>query len=159
MKLNLPLFVSTVVAVTMLSQSALANDRFTYSANGAEVTDSSTGLTWRRCSEGQQFTNDRCAGKAIEYNYKGALAHAKSRASRETAWRVPTIDELGTLVVKSAKPAAIDNAVFPDTLANRYWSSSPHETDATQAMIVLFKDGHGFKYHRSNKAHVRLVRD
>jgi hypothetical protein len=159
MKLNLLSFVNTVFALILLSQSAFANDRFTFSADGAEVKDTSTGLTWQRCSEGQQLSNDRCTGKAIEYNYKGALTHAKSRISREAAWRVPSIDELGTLVVKSGRPTAIDTNVFPDTVANRYWSSSPHDTDATQAMVVLFKDGHVFKYHRNNKAHVRLVRD
>lgn len=146
-------------AIALLSQPAHAQDRFTYSANGAEVTDTSTGLTWRRCSEGQQFSYDRCEGKATEHSFKGALAHAKSRATRQSAWRVPSIEELGTLVEKSARPAAIDGSAFPDTLANRYWSSSPHETEATQAMIVLFKDGHVFKYHRNNKAHVRLVRN
>jgi Protein of unknown function (DUF1566) len=159
MKINLVTFVNAGIVLILISHSALANDRFTYSANGAEVTDSSTGMTWLRCSEGQQFSNDRCVGKATEYNYKAALAHAKSRVSREAAWRVPSIDELGTLVVKSGRPAAIDTNAFPDTVANRYWSSSPHDTDATQAMIVLFKDGHVFKYHRNNKAHVRLVRD
>lgn len=143
----------------LMGHSALANDRFTYSANGAEVTDASSGLTWRRCSEGQVFRDDHCVGKANEHNFKGALAHAKSRATRQAAWRVPSIDELGALVVKLGRPAAIDSNAFPDTVANRYWSSSAHDTDATQAMIVLFKDGHVFKYHRNNKAHVRLVRD
>jgi Protein of unknown function (DUF1566) len=159
MKLNLLPFVNAGIALILISHSALANDRFTYSANGAEVTDTSTGLTWRRCSEGQIWSSERCAGKATEHNYKGALAHAKSSVTREAAWRVPNLEELGTLVVKSGRPAAIDTNAFPDTVANRYWSSSPHETDATQAMIVLFKDGHVFKYHRNNKAHVRLVRD
>jgi Protein of unknown function (DUF1566) len=150
---------SICAVVLLICQSAIANDRFTFSANGAEVTDVSTGLTWRRCSEGQVLSNERCVGKATEHNFKGALAHAKSRATRQSAWRVPSIEELGTLVEKSARPAAIDGSAFPDTLANRYWSSSPHETEATQAMMVLFKDGHVFKYHRNNKAHVRLVRN
>jgi Protein of unknown function (DUF1566) len=144
---------------TLFGQSALANVRFTYGANGTEVTDTSTGLTWRRCSEGQQFSNDRCIGKATEHNFKGALAHAKRRATRQSAWRVPSIEELGTLVEKSAQPTAIAVSAFPDTVANRYWSSTPHETEATQAMIVLFKDGHVFKYHRNNKAYLRLVRN
>lgn len=158
MQLNKILLTNVFIAL-FICQSALANDRFTYSADGAEVTDVSTGLTWRRCSEGQQFSNDRCVGKATEHNFKGALAHTKSRATQQAAWRVPNIEELGTLVEKSARPAAIDASAFPDTVANRYWSSSPHDTDATQAMIVLFKDGHVFKYHRNNKAYLRLVRD
>ena len=159
MKCNLRGLISIAFILTAFSQPALANDRFTFSGNGAEVTDTSTGLTWRRCSEGQIWSSDRCVGKATEHNYKGALAHAKSRATRQAAWRVPSIDELGTLVIASARPTAIDTNAFPDTVANRYWSSSPHDTDATQAMIVLFKDGHVFKYHRNNKAYLRLVRN
>jgi Protein of unknown function (DUF1566) len=148
-----------VVIALFIAQSAHANDRFTFSANGAEVTDTSTGLIWQRCSVGQQFSSDRCMGKATEHNFKGAQAHAKSRATRQIAWRVPSIDELGALVIPAARPAAIDNTAFPDTISNRYWSSTPHDTDATQAMIVLFKDGHVFKYHRNNKAYLRLVRN
>ena len=152
-------FILIAFIVVSANQSAIANDRYTYSTDSAEVTDASTGLTWLRCSEGQVFRDDRCAGKATEVNFKGALAHAKRQANRLAKWRVPTIDELETLVVKSAKPAAIDTNAFPDTLANRYWSSTPNETEKTQAMIVLFKDGHVFKYHRNNKAYLRLVRN
>lgn len=159
MKFKLLESISIACAVTLIGLPALANDRFIYSPLGAEVTDTTTGLTWRRCSEGQIWSSERCVGKATVHNYKGALASAKVRATQKVAWRVPNVDELGTLVVKSAKPAAIDTTVFPDTVANRYWSSTPHETEATQAMIVLFKDGHVFKYHRNNKAHVRLVRN
>jgi Protein of unknown function (DUF1566) len=158
MQLNKILLTNIFMAL-FISQSALANDRFTYSTDGAEVTDVSTGLTWRRCSEGQVWSNERCIGKAKEHNFKGAQAHAKSRATRLNAWRVPTVDELGTLVVPAGRPAAIDNTAFPDTVSNRYWSSTPHDTDSTQAMIVLFKDGHVFKYHRNNKAYLRLVRN
>lgn len=161
MQLNKSLLtnVLNVFIVLFISQSVLANERFTYSGDGAEVTDVSTELTWRRCSEGQVWSNERCVGKATEHNFKGAQALAKSRATRQNAWRVPTVEELGTLVVPAGKPAAIDNTAFPDTVSNRYWSSTPHDTDATQAMIVLFKDGHVFKYHRNNKAYLRLVRN
>ena len=155
-------FYKSILAVFIIisaNQFAFANDRYTYSTNSTEVTDASTGLTWRRCSEGQIFRDDRCAGKATEVNFKGALAQAKKQANRDAKWRVPTLQELETLVIKSAKPAVIDNQVFPDTVANRYWTSTVHETEKTQALIVLFKDGHVFKYHRNNKAHVRLVRN
>lgn len=151
--------ITGIALVGFACQAALANDRFTPSSNGNEVTDTTTGLIWRSCSEGQIWEANRCLGKAKEFNYKESLAHAKSRSSKQISWRTPTIEELSTLINKGSKPTSIDSQVFPDTTAARYWSSSPHGTEATQAMIVLFKDGHVFKYHRNNKAHVRLVRN
>jgi Protein of unknown function (DUF1566) len=159
MKLSSFSFVNATIALVLLSQTALASDRFTYSTNGAEVTDTTTGLTWRRCSEGQQFSYDRCDGKPTEHNFKGAIAHAKMQATPEATWRVPNINELSTLVEKRVRNPSIDTNVFPNTAANRYWSSSAHETDVTQGMIVYFNDGHVVKYHQNNKAHVRLVRN
>jgi hypothetical protein len=156
---NLILGIASIFISTCICHSALANERFTVSSNGNEVTDTTTGLIWRSCSEGQIWEANRCLGKAKEFNYKESMAHAQSRASKQIAWRIPTIEELTTLVNKGSKPAILDAQIFPDTVANRYWSSTPHETEATQAMIVHFKDGHIFKYHRNNKAHVRLVRD
>jgi Protein of unknown function (DUF1566) len=158
--MNRFLFSMIAAALTMalFSQPARAQDRFGFSADGAEVKDTTTGLTWRRCSEGQQFSYDRCVGKATEHSFKGALAHATSHATPEATWRVPNINELSTLVNKNVRRPAIDANVFPDTAANRYWSSSPHESEATQGMIVYFNDGHVVKYHQNNKAHVRLVR-
>jgi Protein of unknown function (DUF1566) len=151
------LFLCTGMAL-IVNHSVQANDRFTYSADGAEVTDTTTGLIWQRCSEGQQFSHDRCEGKATERNFKSTIAYAKSQAKPQAAWRVPNINELNTLVNKSVRNPAIDASVFPNTAANRYWSASPHETDITQAMIVYFTDGHVAKYHQNNKAYVRLVR-
>lgn len=145
-------------AIALLSQPAFANDRFIYSANSPEVTDSTTGLIWRRCSEGQVSKDTYCAGKAAEFNYKGALAIAARKATRKEAWRVPTVDELSTLAITAARPVAIDVDAFPDTAAKQYMSSTTHDTDATQVMVVYFNNGHIFKYHRNNKAHVRLVR-
>jgi hypothetical protein len=151
------------IAITLIaSQPALADERFTISGNAMEVQDTTTGLIWRRCSEGQVWDVDKCTGKAQEFNYKGALAHANRQVQivdkKKIKWRVPTIDELATLVNPAGKPAAIDVDVFPGTTPRQFWSATPHESEATQAMVVYFKGGHVYKYHRNNKAHLRLVR-
>lgn len=147
------------IAITLItSQPALADERFTISGNAMEVQDTTTGLTWRRCSEGQVWDVDKCTGKAQEFNFKGAQAHAKKQATKTIKWRAPTIDELATLVKPTGKPAAIDVDVFPGTAPRQFWSATPHESEATQAMVVYFNGGHVYKYHRNNKAHLRLVR-
>ena len=147
------------IAFTLIaSQPALADERFTISGNAMEVQDTTTGLTWRRCSEGQVWDVDKCTGKAQEFNYKGAQTHARKQATKTIKWRAPTIDELATLVKPAGKPVAIDVDVFPGTAPRQFWSATPHESEATQAMVVYFKGGHVYKYHRNNKAHLRLVR-
>ncbi|MBK7503297.1 MAG: hypothetical protein IPI14_12320 [Polaromonas sp.] len=59
---------------------------------------------------------DKCTGKAHEFNYKGALAHANRQVQivdkKKIKWRVPTIGELATLVKPAGKTAAIDVDVF-----------------------------------------------
>ena len=65
------------IAITLIaSQPALADERFTISGNAMEVQDTTTGLTWRLCSEGQVWDVDKCTGKAHEFNFKSAMAHA-----------------------------------------------------------------------------------
>lgn len=39
--------------------SALAQARYSFSEDGAEVTDSKTGLVWQRCSAGQVWKEDK----------------------------------------------------------------------------------------------------
>jgi len=133
---------------------AQAQTRFSYSANGAEVTDSKTGLTWRRCSEGQTWSAGTCTGSAATYTHEGALAHAQT----QTGWRLPNVKELVSLADKSRSNPAIDTTAFPATPSNWYWSSSPLVGNSSLAWLVGFNYGVVTSYYRGLNFHVRLVR-
>jgi len=51
--------------------SAQAQGRFAVSADGQQVTDSTSGLVWRRCAEGMKWNGSICAGKPLKYTFAG----------------------------------------------------------------------------------------
>ena len=74
-------------------------------------------------------------------------------------WRIPTIDELKTLVVVGANPA-IDTAFFPLTLPKPYWSASAYKNYPEHGQTVHFETGASYYYNgfRGDRLPLRLVR-
>ncbi|MGL0931105.1 DUF1566 domain-containing protein [Vibrio vulnificus] len=166
------------------AKAVVIDGRYRDNGNGT-ITDSKTNLTWMRCSLGQQWTGTTCAGVAMEMNWNDALRTAMSFSyAGHSDWRVPTVDELDTLVYcsKGRKPSARPNGklvsdtdglclgeyyqrptinirAFPNMPANSYWSSSPNADYSSNAWGVYFGNGlvdYGYKYDYG--LHVRLVR-
>lgn len=133
---------------------AQAQARYTYSPDGAQVLDSQTGLTWRRCSEGQRWIAGTCAGSATRHTHREASALA-----RTSGWRLPNIKELSSLVDTSQWEPAIDSTAFPQTSLWLYWSSSPARGDIN-VWTVNFISGEvdSSPDPSSSGNHVRLVR-
>jgi hypothetical protein len=137
--------------------SVQAEDRFKVSADGQEVTDSKTNLVWRRCVEGMTWDNTKCSGKAQKMNYKAAQKLAASQST--PAWRIPTKEELLSLVDKtSKKKPRIDTAAFPNTPSGLTWATRPETKDNLNAWMVDFRNGHVFGNNGSKTPVLRLVR-
>lgn len=138
-----------------------------------------------RCSLGQQWTGSTCAGVAMEMNWNDAPRTAMSFSyAGHSDWRVPTVDELDSLVYcsKGRKPSARPNGkyvddtnglclgdnyqrptinitAFPNTPDYRYWSSSPYALNSSNAWHVGFYFGDVFRLPKSSYLfNVRLVR-
>lgn len=129
-------------------------DRFSYSSDGSEVTDSATGLIWKRCAEGMTWSSGTCTGPATKYTHKAALQ------LRLNGWRLPNIKELASIVDHSkSNPAITDPSSFPNTPFDTYfWSSSPYLGNSNYAWSVNFDAGYVNGYNRTNDVYVRLVR-
>jgi hypothetical protein len=135
--------------------------RFTYSSDGSEVNDAKTGLIWQRCIAGQTWssTTSSCAGPTSLYPHADALVYAKT----QTAWRVPNVKELVSLVNTATKQPAIDVSAFPglpSVAGVGYWSSTPDvsSTGTGKAWSVEFDLGTVTSAARSSSNFVRLVR-
>ena len=138
---------------------------YSYSADGSEVTDSITGLTWRRCSEGMAWSGGTCTGTAATYTHEGALQRASSEATASKAWRLPNVLELYSITkAGEAVNPSIDTTAFPGTPSSFFWSSSPDvDNAASYAWYVSFGNGNvqgntDTNYNRGDGKYVRLVR-
>ncbi|GAB2886436.1 hypothetical protein GCM10027046_13480 [Uliginosibacterium flavum] len=147
-------------AVRLVRGSLLSEaGRYQFSADAQEVRDSRTGLTWRRCSEGQSWVGSSCAGSAATYTHAVALLRASSLAQASgKAWRMPNIKELESIVDYSRFNPAIDPAVFPSATASLYWTSSPMASSSLYAWTLNFMVGGVESGDRDTAYPLRLVR-
>lgn len=118
---------------------------------GTAALDRETGLVWQKQTDGLTLpwvTAD---------NYCRMLALGGRKG-----WRLPTIDELSTLVdttmASPALPAGHPFTDAPDTLSNNYWSSSTYVFYIYYAWIVSFIDGNVRDYDENNESYFRCVR-
>jgi hypothetical protein len=122
-------------------------------SDGARVYDRKTDLTWQRCVYGQRFdpATASCSGLPQPLTFDAA------KRLEGQGWRVPRLDELVSLVARSAVPA-IDNAAFPGTPATYFWATD--NRDLAAAWYVSFEDGRTNHYYppRTNRDLVRFVR-
>ena len=72
-----------------------------------------------------------------------------------TDWRLPTIQELLTLVDYSK----YNPASSIDITSNYYWSSTTYEDDDSSAWGVYFGNGYTYYYFKMDSLYVRCVRD
>ena len=130
-----------------------------YTIGDGMVTDSTTGLTWKRCSEGQ--TGDQCSGAAASLTWGQALtAGATSSFAGHDDWRLPNVQELMSLVETGCFNPAINKGVFPSTSSAPYWSSTTSTESPSDAWYVNFATAVNTNYTdgKTNAHAVRLVR-
>jgi hypothetical protein len=139
---------------------------FTDSGDGT-ISDAATGLTWKKCSEGQTWdsSDNSCTGTIDTYTWQQALQSAVSvnAGSGENLgwddWRLPNIKELHSIVDLTSSDPAIDSEFFPDTGdGNDYWTSTPSAILSGCAWGVRFSPGDTFYNYIASSYSVRLVR-
>jgi hypothetical protein len=113
------------------------------------VRDNVHGLIWGAADVGSKELKWAAAKKACE---ESVLLGFKD-------WRLPTVDELSTLVDRSRHEPAIDTNYFPSCKSSWYWSASPCAwSPGSDAWFVYF--GYGIVHYgvQSYTAFVRAVR-
>jgi Protein of unknown function (DUF1566) len=155
---------SMVIAQTCQTTTIPAttpNNRFTILNNGT-VKDNKTGLMWKQCSEG--LSGSACdVGSAKTYTWQTALQQAQTiNANGGFAgfadWRVPNIKELASITEEKCYSPTINSSIFPSTISDAYWSSSPVASYSNSVWIVYFGSGYDNGYGQSGNSYVRLVR-
>lgn len=142
-----------LAACTAAAFAAQAQTRFAVSADGRQVTESSSGLVWRRCAEGMTWSGSACTGKPLKVTFAGAKAAAGK------GWRVPTKEELLSLVdAQAKKKPRIDATAFPNTPSTPFWATRAGSDDDLNAWLVNFANGRVRGNIGQAKFPVRLVR-
>lgn len=117
----------------------------------AEVTDRHTGLTWARCSVGQQWDGSTCVGNVKTLSLQESLQLAKN-----SVWRLPNVKELASLADVGCQRPSIDSVAFPGTPPYWYNTSTPDYSESYY--IVGFSVGYVDVFETNWGGGVRWVR-
>ena len=109
-----------------------------YTAASGEVTDNYTGLVW-------QQTDSAAPSGATVIPWSGAAGYCAGLGLNGHTWRVPSINELATLVDEAHVGPAINKTMFPNTKYgsysnNWYWASTTYGT-SSYGWAINFDDG------------------
>jgi serine/threonine protein kinase len=136
-------------------QAVAAGGRYLVDPRGLTVLDTHTKLLWQRTVAGKRLS------------WAEAHFHAKALSLEGGGWRMPTREELLTLVthVRSLREAiggrgeaVIDAQAFPDTPAEPFWTSSIVPRKREWAFEVDFGSGGYHEQRMSVDRPVRCVR-
>lgn len=131
------------VALSVVAPPHAAASSCHYEIGEGAVTDKDTGLVWERA-----FMEE-------PGSWEEASAYCSALETDGGGWRMPTARELSTLVDDGKFAPAIEEAVFPDTPADRFWAFVGED----EPWIVEFYGGTSFSGAQVTlPCHVRCVR-
>jgi len=127
-------------------------DRFNLVMNDEAVLDTETGLIW--------------SASNIEYDsseemdwYDAQTACYKTVINGHMGWRLPTVEELTTIIdISESDPALPSGHPFSDAASSYYWSSTPDARYIDFAWRVSFSDGDVYSGNKPNTYYVRAVK-
>ncbi len=138
-------------------------DQFQEHGNGI-VTDTTTKLTWMRCSIGMHWKEETCADVPVHYEWKDAERFVK-RLNGEggyaghSDWRLPTLKELESIVEHRCINPVVNSEIFPVTPPTGFWSSTWDKEHEKGVWLVYFLHGKSYMGNARQEWKLRLVRD
>ena len=138
------------------------------------VQDNVTGFIWEvKTDDGSERDKDNT------YRWGGLTAIGRNNSSREGEyyedwnsiinvtngeqlcgygdWRIPSVEQLRSIVNYSRTNPSIDLYYFPNTKSGIYWTASPLADDGEYAWQFYFDYGYDYGDYRHHPSHVRLV--
>lgn len=130
-----------------------ASEASRFTSTSGIVTDLYTGLQWQAVGSSEQYpwSAARTSGSAQIYCTNQTTGDFQD-------WRLPTNEELQTLVDYTKNSPAIDTEIFSNTQSHGYWSSTVYHRDATSAWVVNFVAGLVYYNAIGGLYYVRCVR-
>ena len=116
-------------------------------SNGT-VYDTKTRLTWQQTIS------------SISYTWADAKTYCAGVGSSlgGTGWRLPTTEQLKSIIDPSQASPSIDSTVFPSTPASPFWSASSLANSPSGRWVVNFDNGYTYGSSITDRSNVRCVR-
>ncbi len=138
------------------------------------VLDNHTGLLWEiKTNDGGVRDKDfiytwynpdvSTNGGTVGYENGGYNTQAFVQATNQQAlcgyndWRLPSKQELHSILDIGKFNPSVDSIYFPNTQADYYWTSSPVASNIDVAWVVSFSNGDDSTYGKQAGNHIRLV--
>lgn len=116
-------------------------------SNQNVVIDKNTGLIWQQSIPKEKYKWEDAVYYCENLTYAGY-----------SDWRLPTPQELLTIVNNSKSDPAIDTTYFPNTPSGNFWSSYTSVNGTNDAWYVYFDLGNVSDRSKTNNYYVRCVR-
>jgi hypothetical protein len=124
--------------------------------------DKKTNLMWQN----QQYTKKEinCFNNDSECEKVHSWENAKRYCNNLSIdgyndWRLPTINELQSILTKSKKKNYTKKELANNTISNGYWSSSTHKKHIYDAEYINFFNGNILYNSKYYSFYIRCVRD
>ncbi len=125
------------------------------------TTDNNTGLIWKSCNEGKSGAlcatgSNSSISNATASSNCSALNSGAGYGNR-TDWRLPTAEELGTILIYTGTNPATFTTYFPVASGSGNWSSTVDGSNTLNAIYVSFTDGTYGSTTKTNNNDVRCA--
>lgn len=149
-KLCLTYLISLLCITNVTAQEC--NDQFKVQENGT-IFDANTQLVWMACPLG--LSGHGCkTGEAETMSWITAID-----TGLKSQWRMPTKNELLSLIDRQCKDSKFNTAIFPNTPSTFFWTASKRRDNSQLALAVNFADGLEYDKNRFQYYFVRFVKN
>lgn len=135
-------------AGVICTNTVLSLEKSAYIKTEAGIKDPQNEILWMPLT---------AADKKKKYTYEAAQTFCEENGYRGREWRLPSVDELYSIVDYAHTHPAVDTSVFGVMMNRYYWSDDEFGQD--KAYVVGFKLGSVATSSKENRSYVRCVSD
>lgn len=156
-------FVSPVIAqdCNPKKKATAPMDQFEVQADGV-IKNKQHGHVWLRCVVGMKWDGKTCVGQSHAYTWFDALnviaeMNQKRVAGRDD-WRIPSIEELNSIVERQCFKPAINLEAFPYSPETGFWTDSKVPgIQQSRVSLVHFLNGNQYIANVKQSWRIRLI--
>ena len=150
--------ISGIFFLIYIPKLAIASD---FISRGYFVIDLKNKIEWMTCPVGMVWYKSTCTGVAKKYELRFVPEIIDIANNQlEGSWRLPSRNELESLICTKCEKIKIDLKIFPKTPPEPFWTKDKNFWQPRFNWIVNFLNGNTFgRYPDYKPNYIRLVRD